>query len=292
MKTIPKWTKCLHWRINIADVGNRSCGCQRGETRRQKGDPVLTVNQPFGVVVASPEEGLQVSRSCGGGVWPSPDSSDTGSTRWLLGPLLLPACASVRRLAGWRRVATRPVRAPTLCLCVFAALLPSSRAAACATKSVHFGRPSNRRSPVSPGPQCTCQHCPRTLKRHFDFLKKKPRTHAWRPRPLQVGSNRQRKTSSLPPHSDAPGSPSLLFKGEVGSACSQSRGLHVSMIGTRGARGTVCSVFESSPHLLRTRVYALKENILTIMFVLLQFIFYFMRNKWSKHTGQSSGSFF
>lgn len=135
----------------------------KGGDVETKGDSpgVLTVHQPFGVVVTSPKEGPQVGGSSSGGVRASPHARDTRSRRRLLGKLLLPARASVRGLAGrWRRVG-----APTLLLCFFAArLLPLiSRGPACARKSADFARPGNRGGPVSNGPQCTCQNCSRSL---------------------------------------------------------------------------------------------------------------------------------
>lgn len=222
------------------------CLPNEGRVRRQKGAPLLTVNQTFGVIVTSPEVGPQVRRSRVGGEGPSPHPGDTGSPRRLLGSLLLPA--SVRGLAGWCCVAIRPVRAPTLCFCFSAALLLGS--AACGGKSVHFRRPRNGRGPVSPGPQSACQKGSRGLKRHFDWK------HAWVVLQMQVASNMQMKTFPLLQCSDARGDPSLLFKGEVAGSCSQSQDLRVSMIEKHTGAWKYCMFFlsENFPNVFKTAV--------------------------------------
>ncbi|TNN74829.1 hypothetical protein EYF80_014929 [Liparis tanakae] len=71
------------------------------------GDPLLlTVNQPLGVIVPSPQVRRLIHRSCGGGVRPF---LDTGNTRGPRGSLLFPGLASVGRLAGDLHVAIRAV---------------------------------------------------------------------------------------------------------------------------------------------------------------------------------------
>lgn len=76
------------------------CLTNEGRPRRQKGAPLLTVNQTFGVIVARPEVGPQVRGGRVGRERPSPHAGAPGGPRRLLGSFLLPARASVRRLAG------------------------------------------------------------------------------------------------------------------------------------------------------------------------------------------------
>lgn len=88
---------------------------------RHWGPLLLTVNQPLGVIVPSPQVRRLIHRSCGGGVRPV---LDIGNTRGPLGSLLFPGIASVRRLAGDVHVAIRAVRVSAAALFMwFAALL-------------------------------------------------------------------------------------------------------------------------------------------------------------------------
>lgn len=125
----------------------------RGDLTGQVGTFMLTVNHPFQVIITSPQLRPLVQWSCDRGVWPSPYTSNTGSTRGLLGSLLAPSRGSMRRLAAWRHVASpRPgwVRAATLFFCFSTALL--SKHFACGRKSVHFSGSRKRRRPISCSP--------------------------------------------------------------------------------------------------------------------------------------------
>lgn len=68
--------------------------------RGQRGDPVLTVNQPLQVVVTTPEERRLVHGRRVGRERASPDAAGARGAHGLLLPLLLPAAAFVRRLTG------------------------------------------------------------------------------------------------------------------------------------------------------------------------------------------------
>lgn len=135
--TEPIPDRCPTWPLGTdGSPEGAKCPDRRGD----KGGPALTVHHPLGVVVPSPQVGPLVRGGRGGRVGAPPHPGGTGSSRGLIGPLLLPGGGPDRRL-----VAIRAPGAPTLLVARRA-----SPGAARARQSVHPGRPGGGRASASP----------------------------------------------------------------------------------------------------------------------------------------------